>query len=500
MLAACLATAMWAIFPRGGVFAWGTVALLGFARVFCGTNYPVDIAAGAVLGWAWGALALGLCRVRLPIPSRDGHILFWRARRQAFWAASAVAVVALLVGIDLSRTPRYALQMQTLWNAPWSLAPVTAAQDAPRRTAAQHGVDTGTSAGGGNSGDAFKPASGVSTHEGEGVSMAPEADVTAPAVRFSKHYGRQAPAEAYLSRVLSALPLAHKIVDLEVAQVRVGNTTYRATVVRFEAQDGRVEERRLVAETAAAVVKATFHADATVQNVDVLAVIKRPSPASTTGASQSPNQAADQHSHASSVQQASREWVWTPVFTASVQRRNLRIIKGPQWANASGVDAGLWLRARSRLYIDSRVLPKASTVKTHPTVAPAAIPTVVPTTAPTPMPATPMPATPMPATPVPATPIPSTPTPVPAQAPRQAPLAPNVPAVKRRVSPPVPSSPRSTQSTLKRSVTSVPRRPLRPAIKKPTIIKRSLRSLRRGKTRAYRSKRRYRTRRLRRRY
>lgn len=448
MLAACFATALWSVFPRGGALAWGGVSLLCFARVFCGTNYPIDVAAGAILGWAWSALALAGCRVRLPIPSRQGQMLVWRARHQAFFAVSTIGVLALIIGFNLSRTPRYALKVQTLWSAPWKMSPVVADQTS---AAVLNAEDNEPKAG----------RAATSTHEGEGVALVPESDVAAPAPRFADYYGRQAQAEAHLFKALSALQIPHPIVDVEVAQVRVGSTAYRAAMVRFEVPDGQADARRRVMQTATALIQDAFKVDATIQNVDVLAVVKRPAAPATTGLASlaSPESSAPS---SAAIGDSTRDWHWTPVFTASVQRRNLRIINGPPWANVSGVDPGLWLRARSRLYIDAQVLP--------------ALPPM-----PTPLPE-----------PV-STPLPARPT--------QSRVTPPQSTLKAR-QPALPSSP-ARKSTLRRVSSGSLRRKATSSLAKRSSVRRSSRTVRRrrARTRSFRSTRRpYQKRRLRRRY
>ena len=65
MLAAAGATLLWAALPTTGVLGWLAVFVLGFARVFCGMNYPGDALAGAFLGGAIGLVSLAALRVPL---------------------------------------------------------------------------------------------------------------------------------------------------------------------------------------------------------------------------------------------------------------------------------------------------------------------------------------------------------------------------------------------------------------------------------------------------
>jgi undecaprenyl-diphosphatase len=70
-VAFALIVALWPVLGRTRWFwiAWG--ALIGLARVMVGVHYPTDVLGGALLGAAWGALALmlspRLARVELPV-------------------------------------------------------------------------------------------------------------------------------------------------------------------------------------------------------------------------------------------------------------------------------------------------------------------------------------------------------------------------------------------------------------------------------------------------
>jgi undecaprenyl-diphosphatase len=68
-LAFALVVALWPVLGRTRWFwvAWGV--LIGLARVMVGVHYPTDVLGGALLGAAWGALALAprLARVEAPV-------------------------------------------------------------------------------------------------------------------------------------------------------------------------------------------------------------------------------------------------------------------------------------------------------------------------------------------------------------------------------------------------------------------------------------------------
>ena len=144
--------------------------------------------------------------------------------------------------------------------------------------------------------------------------------------------------EAYLTRILTPKALPFRLLDVEVAPVNFADGSYRAAALRFEVDPTLPDARHMVAQRAATLVKAAFAADPKLDNVDVTGV-------ATGDGAQAPD---------SLMRFAGDE---VPVFTASVQRRNL-IVRAPKWANDPNLEGGLWLRTRSRLWIDDRVLPK----------------------------------------------------------------------------------------------------------------------------------------------
>ncbi|MCL4487244.1 MAG: phosphatase PAP2 family protein [Chloroflexi bacterium] len=73
-LAFALIIALWLVLGRTRLFCLGLAALIGLARVFVGLHYPTDVLGGAVLGAAWGALAIvaasRLRRIEQPLLER----------------------------------------------------------------------------------------------------------------------------------------------------------------------------------------------------------------------------------------------------------------------------------------------------------------------------------------------------------------------------------------------------------------------------------------------
>src|SRR5206468_511488 len=93
--------------------------------LYCGSNYPADVAAGAALGGAWGTLALAACRVGLALPSLSRALSRGGERRvtgRFGWQAalSGLAAVATLVAtvVGLDQTPRYGPAVQQLLHEP----------------------------------------------------------------------------------------------------------------------------------------------------------------------------------------------------------------------------------------------------------------------------------------------------------------------------------------------------------------------------------------------
>jgi membrane-associated phospholipid phosphatase len=121
MLAAVLAVAIWAVYPRAAWVALSALLLFGFTRVFCGANYPVDVAVGAATGAALCALSLALWGVSLWLPARQGRLV-WRVRHQAGFASATVLLVVGASLLSLANTPSYSDRMRTLFRVPSATA------------------------------------------------------------------------------------------------------------------------------------------------------------------------------------------------------------------------------------------------------------------------------------------------------------------------------------------------------------------------------------------
>jgi len=135
------------------------------------------------------------------------------------------------------------------------------------------------------------------------------------------------------------VPLARPLIllDVEVAPVKAGTTSFRCAAVRFEAETTSPDARRIVADCAGRLARATFALDSHMQNVDIICVARD----------------GGRNLDGSLMVFPGDE---VPIFTASVQRKNV-VLASPAWLNAPTLDGGMWLRARSRLYINDRALP-----------------------------------------------------------------------------------------------------------------------------------------------
>lgn len=358
MVAAILSVGIWAAHVRWGMGAAFLTLMLMTARLFCGSNYGADVIVGAIVGVGLMWLCLAICRAPR---SGKARILTGSAGVMVL-ASTALGTFTVMAGM-----PRFAGKLQV----PWGIA-------AP-------GAQVGK--------DATRAARGT-LQEGEGV---PSLDMEPGGAISADQYAGEAEAqamdkrstlflpatEAYLRRVLTPRALPFTLLDVEVAPVTFQESSYRAAAIRFEIDPALPGARNLVAQRAATLVKGAFAADPKLDNVDITGVV--------TG-----DVAAREHSL---MNFAGDE---VPVFTASVQRRNL-IVSAPKWANDPKLEGGLWLRTRSRLWINDQVLPRLlaptpapkpkaaippqpqatpqPTATATPKIAPAATPTIAPTAA-----------------------------------------------------------------------------------------------------------------------
>ena len=348
IVAAILSAGIWAAHRWWGVVAALATLLLMAARLFCGSNYFADVGVAALLGVGLMLFCLGLCG----------------APRTKNWRVGLTSLGMLTLGgtalasfLVMASMPRFAGKMQL----PWGIS-------APPAATLTRGA----------------PAAARNTlQEGEGM---PTLDMASDGTIRADEYAGEAEAqalekratlflpqtEAFLTRVLTPQALPFRLLDVEVAPVNFKESSYRAAALRFEIDPTTPDVRRLVAQRAATLVKSAFAADPKLDNVDVTGVV--------TGS--------DAQNDDSLMHFAGDE---VPVFTASVQRRNL-IVKAPKWANDPGLEGGLWLRTRSRLWVDDKVLPRlpekpkatpqtaATPTPQTATPRPTAIATVKPTT------------------------------------------------------------------------------------------------------------------------
>ena len=358
MVAAITSVGIWVSNRRWGVLAALATLTLMAARLFCGSNYGADVGVGAALGVGLMLLCLALCRAPRGRNARIGA---------ASTGAFTLGATALGTFLVLAGMPRFAGKLQL----PWGIrlpAQTALAANAPRaaRSTLQEGEGI--------------PALGMAS---DGTINAGEYAGEAEALALSKRSTLFLPqTEAFLMRVLTLKALPFRLIDAEVAPVNFKDGSYRAAALRFEIDPTLPGARTLVAQRAATLVKSAFAADAQLDNVDITGVV-------TGDAAQLDN---------SLMHFAGDE---VPVFTASVQRRNLIVAK-PKWANDPNLEGGLWLRTRSRLWINDRVLPAlpatpkptptakpkpaaiaAPNVRATPTVTPRATPRITPTLKPT---------------------------------------------------------------------------------------------------------------------
>ncbi len=334
MVATILSIGIWAANRWGGIFAALATLTLMAARLFCGSNYGADVGVAAALGVGLMWLSLAVC-----------HAVGHRKSRVAFGSAGAFTLGATALGtfIVMAQMPRFAGKLQLPWGI---MAPATAKGKGATRAAR----------------NTLQEGEGVATMDGDdsGVTGADEYTGEAESQALSKRSTLFLPkTEAELRRQLTPKALPFVLLDVEVAPVTFKDGSYRAAALRFEIDPTVSNVRALVAQRAAALVKGAFAADAKLDNVDITGVV-------TGDAAQTDN---------SLMNFAGDE---VPVFTASVQRRNL-IVKTPKWANDPTLEGGLWLRTRSRLWINDKILPRLAEAP-----KPTATPKPRPTTAPTP--------------------------------------------------------------------------------------------------------------------
>jgi undecaprenyl-diphosphatase len=383
---------------KWGLWAGGAVVLLGFARMFCGTNYFGDLLVGALLGVGVTAFCGAVFDVRLRLFET----------RPAWQLGVSGGLLALTLGgtyFSLASMPRFAAKLPVFWGS--------AATAATSQVEPQGQPDKATRA------------ARTVLQEGEGVvDEAHPEEPSAEELALSKRSHLFLPeVEKYLKGKLWPLSRPFRLLDVEVAPVKAGNSPYRCAAIRFEVLPATPDLRRQTAEAAARLVKAAFAFDSQLQNVDVTAITR--------------GEAAE--IDGSEMRFAGDE---VPVFTASIQRQNL-VVTEPKWANAPNLDGGSWLRTRSLLYVNSKILPPTAAMEAEPIPTPVAVASATPVATA----ATPVPTTKEQTTPTVSAPKPGLPLVLPRVAPSASPKVSQVPAAKKPVRQ---VSVRSVQRTKKR--------------------------------------------------
>lgn len=314
MFAAATAMLLWAYRPIFGLLGWAAVVLLGFARIFCGMNFFADSLAGAVLGGALSTLTLAAWHIPLYWPFRKLPLSAGSVRGQTVFSTLSLAGFVVFAIFSLNNSPAHSAK----WRNFWSGTPATAQnlKEAKAKKQAHSHIQEG---------------------EGGALAAANSNAMVLPgqpllSSRATRLDGHLPAVEKHLQQALTALKQPHRLVGINVAEVRAGSSPYRCAAIRFEVKATGTAERRRVAETAARFVKGAYHADGRLQHIDIIGVKE------------------DDGSE-------------LPVFTASIARRDLILRNKPAWVNWSGLDGGSWLRARSALYIDPQVLPSAAASK-----------------------------------------------------------------------------------------------------------------------------------------
>jgi len=302
MFAAALATLLWAARPRVGLAGWIVALLLAVARLYCGSNYSVDVGIGLLWGLGIAAIALACCGISLTFPLPQQKHLRWRPHFQAAFSVLLLIGSVLYVAGPLARSPRH---FPPLFN--W-LHGAKAAAATPEKSTLSNDK---------SSNDATqKPR---------------EMLLLTDAVRQD---GYLPAAEDYLRRVLAKQRTGMPLLGVNVAEVKAGKVPYRCAAIRFEVPGKGNAERQRVTAVAVRLLKTAFHADARINHIDILGMKMR-------------------------LQHSLYNEGGTPVFTASVNRDDLILHDDRAWLNAPHVNPGLWLRARSLLYFDPQILPSS---------------------------------------------------------------------------------------------------------------------------------------------
>ena len=355
LFASTVAAASWHLNRRFGTASWAIVALFALIRMFCGNNYFADVFVGFALGLGSFLLCLAACERHQPLNTRA---------RQLSLNASPLLITLVGCYFFALFSPRFSSKL--------GLGRAATAAPSPIKLGATSTAST------------------LTQGEGEGLDIGEgEAEELALAKRSALFLPE---VEKFLTGKLTPLAKPYKLLDVEVAPVKAGTTSYRCAAVRFEVPLRQSQERRLVAERAARLVRSAFYFDSQLQNVDIVAVAR---------------------DEGHNLDQSQMVFVGdeVPVFTASIQRKNLLAASPtPQPTGtptpAPTVEALSWLRARSLVYINERVLPyepaptpiptplstpqpsltSSPSPLASPTIAPTKRPTLAPSASPSPKP------------------------------------------------------------------------------------------------------------------
>ena len=320
MIAAALCIALGTLGRRPFLIGATLTVLLGIARLFCGTNYGADVLVGALLGAAIGAISLAAWRAPLPHIARP---------TLAALGTATLGFTLLGVYVALAAEPRFSAKLHTPWGTPASAA---SEEQTPRSGSTRASRSVGE-------GEGYASDGAASLNDAEALALSKRSHLFLPEV------------ETYLKGKLTPLARPFPLLDVEVAPVTVDGEATRCAALRFEVPANAPNARRQVSEIAARLVKTAFALDKQLQNVDVTAIARGQAP----------------ELDGSQMRFVGDE---VPVFTASIQRKNL-ILQAPRWANAPNLDGGSWLRTRSRLYVNDKVLPPAPGSQLEPVPMPA---------------------------------------------------------------------------------------------------------------------------------
>jgi hypothetical protein len=378
MLAGTLATAIWAARPHAAAWAWPLAFSFGLTRVIAGNNYPADAFLGLALGGGIAACVLALCGAPLAWLGKRSFI--WRTGRQLGLGLGVFLLALAYTGLIVRAQPGNA---QKLSDAFWNRRPAVRADSSPEGEGMTAGVSYAA--------------------RNRGLNL--QRDMPKPGVTtLGGHFPA---AEKNLLISFRNLDLAHRLVSIDAAELRDrdarGDWSYRAAAVRFEVQKEGAAERREVMKSASRIARSAFHADAQLRNIDITGVTLN-EPGKTTKRSVFAIGA-------------------VPVFSASIERSTL--LNGDPDAPAEA-----WLSARSKLYINTRVLPETDPQPSVPLILPTPTPVPTPTKPPIPTPTQAASPTPTRTPTVVAPPVVPKPTLVPKPTPRQTPRATPRPAPK----------------------------------------------------------------------